>query len=158
MPMLSNPAVIVFDFNGNPVALQNGATIPGTQGALLVSGRDGSGNAIQLAVNGAGNPVIVGSGIPGTPSSGVLTVQGIGGGTPLPVSFSGFVIGPLTDTQLRATPVPVSGSLTITEELNSQNTQVIDLLKEIAYRLARVELQLSLMTDEELTEGDIDVH
>lgn len=43
-------------------------------------------------------------GVAGTASADVITVQGIAGGTALPVS------GPLTDSQLRATAVPVSGT------------------------------------------------
>ena len=41
-------------------------------------------------------------GTAGTPSADVLSVQGVSGGTPQPVS------GPLTDTELRATDLPVT--------------------------------------------------
>lgn len=47
-------------------------------------------------------------GFAGTPSADVLTVQGASGGQPMPVS------GPLTDVQLRAAPVVVSGTITAT--------------------------------------------
>ena len=56
-------------------------------------------------------------GTAGTASVDVLTVQGITSMTPLKVDGSGVtqpVSGALTDTQLRATPVPVSGSITAT--------------------------------------------
>lgn len=42
-------------------------------------------------------------------------IEGIAGGTPVPVSGSFTVEGGLTDDELRATPVPVSGPLTDTE-------------------------------------------
>jgi hypothetical protein len=54
-------------------------------------------------------------GTAGTPSADVISVQGVSGGTPQPVSDGGgslTVDGPLTDTQLRATAVPVNGSVT----------------------------------------------
>lgn len=41
-------------------------------------------------------------------ANGGLKVEGVAGGTPVPVS--GTLTGGLTDTQLRATPVPVSGT------------------------------------------------
>lgn len=53
-------------------------------------------------------------GTAGTASADVLSVQGIAAMTPLKVDGSGVtqpVSGPLTDTQLRATPVPVSGTV-----------------------------------------------
>lgn len=48
--------------------------------------------------------VTVGSGTAGSPGTSVTTVQGITNGTPVPV------LGPLTDTQLRATPISTLAS------------------------------------------------
>jgi len=86
-------------------------------GALIVSGGGGGSSDVavhdfgtpgnHLAVNAFGqltlsnDPLHVdGKGVAGTPSGGVLSVQGVAGGTAAPVS------GPLTDAQLRATAVP----------------------------------------------------
>lgn len=57
-------------------------------------------------------------GTAGTPSADVISVQGVSGGTAVPVSGTFWqttqpVSGPLTDTQLRASAVPVSGTVTI---------------------------------------------
>ena len=64
-------------------------------------------------------------GTAGTPSADVLSVQGVVGGTPQPVS------GPLTDAQLRASSVPVSqgagsgaaGTFWYTRNTDGTNTQ-----------------------------------
>lgn len=56
-------------------------------------------------------------GTAGTAAADVLSVQGITSMTPLKVDGSGVtqpVSGPLTDAQLRATPVPISGTVTAT--------------------------------------------
>lgn len=60
-------------------------------------------------------------GTAGAPSVDVLTIQGIASMTPLLVNGSGFVqpvSGPLTDAQLRASPVPVSGTITTSPNVN----------------------------------------
>lgn len=53
-----------------------------------------------IAAGGGGTP----TGAAGSPNSNVVSVQGVSGGTPAPV------IGPLTDSQLRAAAVPVTGA------------------------------------------------
>lgn len=60
-------------------------------------------------------------GTAGTASADVITVQGIASMTALKVDGSAVtqpVSGPLTDAQLRATPVPVSGTVTATVASN----------------------------------------
>lgn len=49
-------------------------------------------------------------GTAGTPSADVITIQGITGGEPIEVTGTLTASGGLTDTELRATPVPVSAS------------------------------------------------
>lgn len=66
-------------------------------------------------------------GTAGTASADVLTVQGIASMTALKVDGSGVtqpVSGPLTDTQLRATAVPVSGTVTVTDGAGALNVIV----------------------------------
>jgi hypothetical protein len=54
------------------------------------------------------------TGVAGTPATDVVSVQGISGGTVIPVSLASVpshaVTGPLTNTELRLTAVPVSGT------------------------------------------------
>jgi len=47
-------------------------------------------------------------GTAGTSSADVISIQGVSGGTPVPVSGTFAVTGALTDTELRASAVPVS--------------------------------------------------
>lgn len=106
----------------------------------------GTGN-IALAVRNDGGTALVGSDLDWTPLStdqnGALRVTGAGGGALGTVAVSGgtislsgtslvhvtggtsVVTGPLTDTQLRATPVPISdgsGSLTVDGTVNVAGT------------------------------------
>jgi len=89
---------------------------PGTQGAQQYWVED-----VPLPTNAATAAKQPALGIAGTPSTDVLSVQGVASGTVLPVSGTVTanagtgtlaVSGPLTDTQLRATAVPVSGTVT----------------------------------------------
>lgn len=70
-----------------------------------------SGNAKTKIVDSVGADVsYITAGTAGTPSASVLSVQGISGGTSLPISgtVDTGLTQPLTDTQLRAAVVPVS--------------------------------------------------
>lgn len=63
----------------------------------------------------SGGGATVPTGPAGTPNSSVVTVQGISGGTPQSVTVTNPTAQGLTDTQLRASAVPVSGPLTDTQ-------------------------------------------
>lgn len=105
----------------------NGATAPlscDTTGALRTAGGGGGANVNLTGINGtapsATNPLYV---APATannpwPVTGPLTDTQLRA-TPVPVS------GPLTDTQLRATPVPVSGTVTATDAANGSTGSAV---------------------------------
>lgn len=101
---------------------------------LLVAGQDGT-NVRTVKTDASGHPEVVGAGSPGSPLGGVMSVQGTVGGQALPVSVAALplpagaateaslaavaastasiaaVAGDgLTDAELRAAPVPVSGT------------------------------------------------
>lgn len=83
--MAKSPAVILFDSNGVPMAVEDGVAIPvGTQ-ALLAAGTDGT-DAHVILTDSAGSPIVVGAGTAGTSVGGVVSVQGVTGGTPVPVT------------------------------------------------------------------------
>lgn len=94
----------------------NSAVVSGT-GALKVDN-----SAVTQPISAASLPLPSGAstaakqpalGVAGTASSDVITVQGIASMTPLLIDGSGItqpVSGPLTDTELRASPVSVSVS------------------------------------------------
>lgn len=75
-----SPAVILYDGSGNPLAIQNGVATPANTSALMVAGSDGT-NSRYMKVDSSGRPVVVGAGTTGTPSGGVVSVQGPGVGT-----------------------------------------------------------------------------
>jgi len=76
----------------NPSVTATGAAVPAD--ATFVAGSDGT-NAVAIKVSAAG----------------VVSVDGSAVTQPVSIAASVAVTGPLTDTQLRATPVPVSGTV-----------------------------------------------
>jgi hypothetical protein len=80
-----SPASVIYSEDGYSLAAVNGAAIPtGTRG-LIVEGSDGT-NSRFIQVDSSGRIVNVGAGTAGTPAGGVLTIQGVSGGTPMPIS------------------------------------------------------------------------
>lgn len=101
--MAKSPAVILYDSNGVAMAVEDGVAIPvGTQ-ALLAAGSDGT-DAHFILTNSAGSPVVVGSGVAGTPAGGVLSVQGVAGGTAIPISGTVSATNPSVSTNNSAAP------------------------------------------------------
>lgn len=80
-----SPDVVLYDSSSNALAVQNGVAIPASTPALLVAGSDGT-NSRYILVDGSSRQIVAGAGVAGTPSGGVLTIQGISGGTTVPVS------------------------------------------------------------------------
>lgn len=75
----------LLDQAGVPLDLQSGTATPAGQSGLIAMGSDGS-NIRFLLVDASGRPIMVGAGVAGTPAGGVASVQGVAGGTALPVS------------------------------------------------------------------------
>jgi hypothetical protein len=76
------------DFNSSlPVRTEN-------PGDVVVKLSDATTPSQQQAVNAAGSAQIAGQGIAGTPAGGVVSVQGVSGGTPLPISGSITITDP----------------------------------------------------------------
>jgi hypothetical protein len=97
-----SPVVELYDSDGNPLAVQNGAIIPANTPTILVAGSDGT-ISRYLLVDGYARLVVVGPGTPGLPVGGVVTVQGVVGGTNLPVA-------PVRSTTPNDTSVAASAS------------------------------------------------
>ena len=107
-----SPDVVIYDSQGNMLAVQNSAAIPASTPALLFAGSDGY-NSRYITVDGYGHPVVVGAGVAGTPDGyGIVTIQGIAGGTNVPVSQG-------------TTPWVVSGSFTVDKASSSNITSVV---------------------------------
>jgi hypothetical protein len=82
---IESGSVLIIDVNGVLMAVTPGSSIPVGTSAFLVAGTDGT-NARVLSTDTSGREIVVGAGVSGTPAGGVLTIQGITGGTPIPVS------------------------------------------------------------------------
>jgi hypothetical protein len=80
-----SPVVVLFDMLGNEMPVQNGVAIPTTTPMLLVGGSDGT-NSRYFTVDTSGRLVMVGAGTAGSPVGGIISIQGVSGGTALPVS------------------------------------------------------------------------
>ena len=120
-----SPVAILYDASGNPLAVQNGVAIPGSTPALLLAGSDGT-NSRYLLVDSSGRPVIVGAGVAGTPTGGVVSVQGVAGGTAVPISGSVTATNPSVGTNGAAAPgssTQIGGS----DGTNLQSTRAFDL-------------------------------
>lgn len=104
-PVTVSNEVEVTNSTGNPIPVSGTVTVNDMT----------SGNAKTKIVDSVGADVsYITAGTAGTPSAGVLSVQGISGGVSLPISGSveTGLAQPLTDTQLRALAVPISGTVT----------------------------------------------
>jgi hypothetical protein len=80
-----SPAVILYSSDGYELAVVPGSALPAQPRAILIDGSDGT-NARTLLVDSSGRPVVVGAGTAGTAVGGVITIQGIAGGTAVPIS------------------------------------------------------------------------
>ena len=104
---------LLTDASGRQVvvgAAASGAALAGNP--VLIAGSDGT-DTRSLTTDASGHPVIVGDGTAGSPAGGVVSVQGVAGGTALPVSFSGTttVVGDAASgSPVAGNPVLIGGS------------------------------------------------
>ncbi len=86
------------DFNSSlPVRTQN-------NGDVVIEISDGTTPSQKAAVNSGGSLQIAGQGVAGTPAGGVVSVQGISGGTALPISGTVTATNPSVGTNATAGP------------------------------------------------------
>jgi len=108
-----SPSSVLFSSDGYELAVTSGAAfIPGTR-SILFAGNDGTDTRTVL-VDSLGRPIIVGAGTAGSPAGGVVSVQGVVGGTALPISGTvavSSVSGTVAVTQ-STSPWVVSGTVT----------------------------------------------
>jgi hypothetical protein len=74
--------------------------------STLVDGKDGTGTRRTIAVDTSRNVVTVGAGTTGAPAGGVMSVQGVISGTPIPMSSA--YSGPVSATWTSATTLPAA--------------------------------------------------
>ncbi len=78
--MSDSPAAILYDSAGIAMAVADGSAIPANTKAVLIAGKEGS-NSRFILFDSSGRPIVVGAGTAGSPSGGVLTIQGVSSGT-----------------------------------------------------------------------------
>lgn len=101
-----SPSSVLFSSDGYELAVvHNDPFVPGTR-SILFAGNDGT-NTRTVLIDSSARQVVVGAGVAGTPAGGVVSVQGVVGGTALPVSIPGTVA--VTQS---TSPWVVSGTVT----------------------------------------------
>jgi hypothetical protein len=105
-----SPNVILYDVNGQEMSVSNGSAIPSGTSGLMVLGSDGT-NSRFITLDSTGRTITVGAGTAGTPAGGVISIQGVVGGTVIPVS------GTVTTSTADATSTGTLGSLNATVQL-----------------------------------------
>ena len=93
-----SPNVILYDVNGQEMSVSNGSAIPAGTSALMIAGSDGT-NSRFLTLDASGRLITVGAGTAGTPVGGVTSIQGVSGGTAVPISGSITITGTAAVTQ-----------------------------------------------------------
>jgi hypothetical protein len=80
-----SPVVELYSSDGYEISVQNNISLPlGTRG-LISAGYDGT-TVRFILVDGSSRQIIAGAGTAGAPAAGVLSIQGVSGGTVIPIS------------------------------------------------------------------------
>lgn len=116
-----SPDVVLYDASGNPLAVANGAVAPTS--SILVSGSDGT-NLRFISTDSSGRQVVIGAGVAGTPAGGVVSIQGVSGGTVVPISITGTntISGTVTANQGTANTAANSWPVEVTDGTNILGT------------------------------------
>ncbi|MGI0058134.1 MAG: hypothetical protein ACREBJ_00055 [Nitrosotalea sp.] len=119
----TSPESILYDSDGNLLAVQNATAIPASTPLLMIGGSDGT-NSRYITVDSSGCQIMVGAGVAGTPAGGVISIQGIAGGTVIPVSVTGTatISGTVTANQGTANTLSHKWPVQVTDGTNVMPT------------------------------------
>lgn len=125
--MSESPAVVLFDsVNAVALAVADGVAYIANTTGLLAAGIDGTSNTRFFRVDSTGRQIIVGAGTAGSPTGGVVSIQGVVGGTVIPIS--GTVTATNASIGLTGAPVPTSATqMGASDGTNLQAPRVFDL-------------------------------
>lgn len=116
------------DFNSSlPVRTQN-------NGDVVTEICDGTTSTQKLGVNSAGSAQVAGQGVAGTPAGGVVSVQGVSGGTAIPISGTVTASNPSVSTT--GTAVPTSATFVGGQATTAAPTYVSGDLEPFSLNLA----------------------
>ena len=111
-----SPNLNLYSSDGYEATVQNNVATPvGTRG-LLSAGSDGTTTRFNLP-DSSGRQIVAGAGTAGTPTAGVLSIQGVVGGTAVPISGSITATNPSVSTTGATIPASatfVGGSVSTT--------------------------------------------
>jgi len=129
---LADPRSIVWiDKFGVALAVYDSVVIPaGVPGSLLM-GVDG-GTARRIVVDAAGRVVSVGIGVAGVPAGGVMSVQGVAGGLPMPISGT-VTLGASTVTADQGAPAltALAWPIKVTDGVDTVGVSTVGLQKAL---------------------------
>lgn len=115
---------VIFNSDGYEATIYPNLPIPLDTPTLLMGGNN-SGTAQVIALNSSGAQLITGEGTAGSPDPGILTVQGISGGTP--ITISGTVTAANPSVSSNGSAIPSSSTLVgFTDGTNLQPSKVFD--------------------------------
>jgi len=99
--MAKSPVAILFTTDGVEAGVKDGFAVPTDARGYISVGYDGT-NTRFIRVDASGRLIAVGAGVAGTPAGGVVSVQGVSGGTALPISAAALPLpsGAATETTL----------------------------------------------------------
>lgn len=106
--MSDGSVAVLYDIDGDPMAVENGTAIPAATSSIISAGSDGT-NARFVKVDSSGNQIMIGLGTAGTQTGGVLTIQGDPAGTPIPITGSISATNPSVGSN--NTTLPTSSTL-----------------------------------------------
>ena len=129
---MADPRSIVWiDKFGVALAVYDSVVIPaGVPGSLLM-GVDG-GTARRIVVDAAGRVVSVGIGVAGVPAGGVMSVQGVAGGLPMPISGT-VTLGASTVTADQGAPAltALAWPIKVTDGVDTVGVSTVGLQKAL---------------------------
>ncbi len=82
-----SPVAVLFNSDGYEINVKHATAIPAGTTAIIAAGSDGSVSRF-ISVDSSGRPIVVGAGTAGSPAGGVISIQGVTSGTPIPISGS----------------------------------------------------------------------
>jgi hypothetical protein len=107
--MAKSPAAIPFSTDSVEMGVKDGLALPADTRGFIGVGFDGTYTRF-IRTDSSGRQIIIGAGTAGTPAGGVVSIQGVSGGQPIPVSDGG---GSLTTDTLQLPTALVGGRLDV---------------------------------------------
>lgn len=101
-----------------------GAAVPSI--AIQIAGKNNSGNLTPILIDAQGGAIIAGEGTAGTPTGGVVTIQGVASGTSVPISAAALPLpAGAASAANQATEITALTSIVSTSNSTAVNTNAV---------------------------------